>query len=262
MRIAMIQMDVAIGQPDVNIDRLLDKLLEAVQQSPKPDVIICPEMWNTGYALAELDELADVDGMRTKNIISAFCRKHAVNVIAGSVAVKNTEQDCAYNQTYVFNRDGEVISQYAKIHLFQLMDEHHFLQPGESVSHCDLDGVDAGLMICYDIRFPELARKLALEGAKVLFVSAQWPNPRLQHWRTLLQARAIENQLYVVACNRVGESAGTSFFGHSMVIDPWGEVLVEGSESEQLLSAELDINVVTQIRNKIPVFEDRRPTLY
>jgi predicted amidohydrolase len=96
----------------------------------------------------------------------------------------------------------------------------------------------------------------------VLFIPAQWPNPRLHHWRTILQARAIENQMFVVACNRVGESDGTSFFGHSMIIDPWGEVIVEGDETEQILHATIDLDSVEQIRKKIPIFADRRPNLY
>lgn len=262
MQVAIIQMDIKIGEPDVNIDRLIDKLTESVQLTPKPDVLICPEMWNTGYALNQLDRIADEDGIRTRNLISAFCRKHKVNVVAGSVAVRDRKTGKSQNLSYVFNREGNVIGKYAKIHLFQLMDEHQFMAPGESVSSIEIDGIDAGVMICYDIRFPELARKLALNGAKVLFISAQWPNPRLHHWRTLLQARAIENQVYIVACNRVGESAGTSFFGHSMLIDPWGEIVVEGSDTEQILSAEIDIQVVEEIRKRIPIFDDRRPTLY
>ena len=120
----------------------------------------------------------------------------------------------------------------------------------------------AGVCICYDIRFPEMARSLALSGAKVLFVSAEWPHPHLHHWRTLLMARAIENQMYVVACNTVGESGDTSFFGHSMIIDPWGEIVVEGGEGEEIVIGEVSISLVDEIRSRIPIFEDRRPEIY
>lgn len=262
MRVALIQMDVAIGEPDVNLDRLMDLLHEAVSQSPKPDVLVCPEMWNTGYALDRLDGIADVNGHRTKNTIAAFCRKHQVNVIAGSVSVIDKSTGPARNTLYGFNRAGECTAEYSKIHLFQLMDEHKHLRAGEQVILSTVDEMQAGMLICYDIRFPELARKLVLDGAEVLFVVAQWPNPRMDHWRTLLRARAIENQVYVVACNRVGESEGTSFFGHSMVIDPWGEVLAEGDEREQIVVADIDRDTVHTIRRKIPIFDDRRPTLY
>ncbi|HBI05283.1 MAG TPA: carbon-nitrogen hydrolase, partial [Paenibacillaceae bacterium] len=114
----------------------------------------------------------------------------------------------------------------------------------------------------YDIRFPELARSYALDGAGILVNSAEWPHPRLNHWRTLMQARAIENQMYVVACNRVGISGKTEFCGHSMVIDPWGEILVEGGEEEAILIAEIDLTLIEEVRGKIPVFADRRPDLY
>jgi predicted amidohydrolase len=262
MRVALIQMDVQIGEPDVNLDRLMDRLQEAVALTPKPDVLVCPEMWNTGYALDRLDGISDVNGLRTKNTIAAFCRKHQVSVIAGSVAVQDAVTGQASNTLYGFDREGNGLVEYSKIHLFQLMDEHLHLTAGEHVASCQLEGMQAGMLICYDIRFPELARKLVLDGAEVLFVVAQWPNPRMDHWRTLLRARAIENQVYVVACNRVGESEGTSFFGQSMVIDPWGEVLAEAEDQEQILVADIDKATVESIRKKIPIFDDRRPTLY
>ena len=142
------------------------------------------------------------------------------------------------------------------------MNEEKHLVAGNHVGQFELEGVQAGMMICYDIRFPELTRKLALGGAKVLFIPAEWPHPRLHHWRTLLMARAIENQMYIVACNRVGVSEGTEFFGHSIIIDPWGEIIAEGSEDEMIITAELDLGLVDQVRQRIPVFEDRRPQLY
>ncbi|GIQ67613.1 carbon-nitrogen family hydrolase [Xylanibacillus composti] len=260
LRIALVQMDIAIGEPDVNADKAIQLMEEAVRSADKPDVIVLPEMWNTGYALERIHELGDEGGTRTRNIISAFCRKHAVNVVAGSVAELKDGQ--AFNTSYVFNREGQVLVDYSKIHLFRLMDEEKHLAEGTKPGRFAIEGQDAGVMICYDIRFPELARKLALDGVKLLFVPAEWPNPRLHHWRTLLQARAIENQMYIVACNRVGTSGDTDFFGHSMIVDPWGEIVVEGGEEEAILQADIDLNLVNEVRGRIPVFEDRRPSLY
>jgi len=260
LHIALIQMDIAIGEPDTNYTHLEKLLNEAVTTEVKPDVIVFPEMWNTGYALTEIHELADRDGERTKAFLSEFARKHQVNLIGGSVADKRGDR--VLNTIYAFDRQGAEIAEYSKIHLFRLMDEEKFLHSGETLGRFELEGVPAGAMICYDIRFPELARKLALDGARILFVPAEWPHPRLHHWRTLLMARAIENQMYVVSCNRVGTSGTTAFFGHSMVIDPWGEVLVEGDENEAILRATIDLSEVVRVRGKIPVFEDRRPHLY
>jgi omega-amidase len=262
--LAVCQIDVALGHPEMNYDtvnRVLHEAVTVAEGMHKPDIIILPEMWNTGYALTELTQVADEHGARTQALFSHFAKQHQVNVIAGSVAVKLADETFV-NRSYVYNREGELISIYDKIHLFCLMDEHLHLQEGSSLGSIEIDDVSAGLMICYDIRFPELARKLALSGAKVMFVPAQWPNPRLHHWRTLLQARAIENQMYVVACNRVGESDGTSFFGHSMVIDPWGEVIHEGSEQAAIIRVTLDLSLVDEVRARIPIFSDRRPHLY
>ncbi|WP_223192468.1 carbon-nitrogen family hydrolase [Paenibacillus sedimenti] len=260
LNIALIQMDIAIGEPDTNYTRLEQLLNEAVSADVKPDVIVFPEMWNTGYALTEIHDLADKDGARTKAFLTDFAQRHHVNIIGGSIADKRGDQ--VLNTVYAFDRQGREIAEYSKIHLFRLMDEEKFLQSGDQLGRFELEGVPAGAMICYDIRFPELARKLALDGARILFVPAEWPHPRLHHWRTLLMARAIENQMYVVSCNRVGTSGTTNFFGHSMVIDPWGEVLVEGDEGEAILRATIDLSEVVRVRGKIPVFEDRRPHLY
>nr|WP_255570416.1 carbon-nitrogen family hydrolase [Cohnella sp. CFH 77786] len=261
MRLALIQMNIEAGNPEDNFARMQRWMTDAVSRDPKPDVLVLPEMWNTGYALDRIGELADPSGERTKAFFSAFCREHQVNVLAGSVAEKRAEGGVT-NTIHAFGRDGREIAEYSKIHLFQLMDEHLHLRAGERPGRFELEGVPAGAMICYDIRFPELARRLALEGAKILFVPAEWPHPRLHHWRTLLQARAIENQMFVVSCNTVGMSGGTSFFGHSMVIDPWGEVLAEAGEEETVLEAEIDMALVDDVRGRIPVFADRRPHLY
>lgn len=259
LKIALIQMNIEAGNPDANFAKMEAKLEAAAALEPKPDLIILPEMWNTGYALTEIVGLADPDGSRTKAVISEFSRKHEVNVLAGSIA--QLRGDAVTNTIHVFDRNGGIIAEYSKIHLFQLMNEHLHLKAGDSPGNFELEGTSAAAMICYDIRF-ELARKLALGGAKILFVPAEWPHPRLHHWRTLLQARAIENQMYVVSCNTVGESGGANFFGHSMVIDPWGKVIAEASEEETILTAEVDLALVDEVRVRIPVFADRRPSIY
>nr|WP_231891294.1 carbon-nitrogen family hydrolase [Paenibacillus swuensis] len=260
LQIALLQMDIAIGEPELNIKRAGQLLEEAVSGAVMPDVIVLPEMWNTGYALDRIHDLADRDGEQTSKLISAFCLKHNVNIIAGSVA--DTDGEDVKNRVYGFDRKGKRIADYSKIHLFRLMEEEKYLTAGEKEGTFEVEGVQAGAMICYDIRFPELSRKLALGGAKLVFVPAEWPHPRLHHWRTLLTARAIENQMYVIACNRVGVSGTTAFFGHSMIIDPWGEVIAEGGEEEAIIRASIDVSLVDEVRARIPVFEDRRPTLY
>ncbi|HEY8528771.1 MAG TPA: carbon-nitrogen family hydrolase [Paenibacillaceae bacterium] len=260
LRVALLQMDVRIGDPDANFAELERRLERAAEGPEKPDMIVAPEMWNTGYALDRIGELADPEGRRTREMIAGFCRRHHIHVLAGSIAERG--EDGVRNVSYLFDRDGRVGCRYAKIHLFPLMDEPDHLRAGEGIALAELEGLKAGVMICFDLRFPELARRLALEGVRVLFVPAQWPHPRKHHWRTLLQARAIENQIWVVGCNRVGESAGTRFFGHSMVVDPWGEVVAEAGEEETILTARIDPAAVDEARRRLPVWECRRPELY
>lgn len=260
LRLALLQMNIEAGFPDQNLAKLKSLLEEAVQGEEKPDVVMFPEMWNTGYALTEIEQLADPNGEATIAFLSEFSKQHGIYIIGGSIAEAKT--DGVYNTIYAFDREGNRIGDYSKMHLFRLMEEEKYLQAGEKPGRLVIEGEQAGMMICYDIRFPELARTLALDGAKLLFVPAEWPNPRLHHWRTLLTARAIENQMYVIACNRMGTSGETTFFGHSLVIDPWGEIVAEAGEEEGILWADIDLDLVSEVRSRIPVFEDRRPQLY
>ncbi|USB34822.1 carbon-nitrogen family hydrolase [Paenibacillus sp. YPG26] len=258
--IALIQSDIVLGEPKLNAFRLKQLMEQSLQAELKPDVIVLPEMWNTGYALTEIHELADLQGLETRAWLSDFAREYGVHVVGGSVAQK-TEGNVR-NTTYIFNRQGELAGEYSKIHLFRLMEEEKHLTAGDRRVTFEIDGTTAASSICYDIRFPELARSLALNGAKALFVPAEWPHPRIHHWRTLLTARAIENQMFVIACNRVGVSGKDSFFGHSMIIDPWGEIIAEGGEGEEIVTGQIDLSVVDEVRKRIPIFEDRRPELY
>ncbi|EES72102.1 carbon-nitrogen family hydrolase [Paenibacillus sp. MB22_1] len=259
-RIALIQCDIVLGQPEVNRAKLEAAMDRAARAAEKPDVILLPELWNTGYALTEIGRLADPEGQNSRAWLAAFARRHGIHVIGGSIAENRSGQ--VYNTMLVFNRSGEEVAAYSKIHLFRLMEEEKYLQPGERSVTFELDGLPAGAEICYDIRFPELTRSLALRGAKLLFVAAEWPLPRLNHWRTLLIARAIENQMYVIACNRTGKGGGDEFFGHSMIIDPWGEIVAEGGEAEEIVTGSIDLTLVDQVRRRIPVFDDRRPLAY
>jgi omega-amidase len=258
--VALLQMDIAFGRPDLNaatVRRLVNQLAEAEQQ---PDLVVLPELWDTGYDLTRLDEIADDNGERAKALLREAAVQLKAHVIGGSIAERRDGR--VYNTTFVFDREGNLAGSYSKAHLFRLMDEEKYLAAGEKPGLYILDGQTAGSVICYDIRFPEWLRIHALKGAKVMCVPAQWPHPRLDHWRQLLIARAIENQMYVVACNRVGEGGGNTFCGHSMVVNPWGEVIAEGMQQEEIVYAELDLALVDEVRGRIPVFADRRTELY
>ncbi|GIO36765.1 hydrolase [Paenibacillus antibioticophila] len=260
-RISLIQCDIALGEPAVNVRRIKEMLQSAAEAEDKPDVIVLPEMWNTGYAMDRLRALAERDDMHgIRRAISELAARYQVQIVAGSIAEQRNGK--LYNTMYVYNRRGEEIASYSKIHLFRLMEEEKYLEQGKVIGRFDLEGLSCGGAICYDIRFPELSRALALRGVHAMFVPAQWPHPRLNHWRSLLIARAIENQMYVVACNRVGDSGTQSFCGHSMIIDPWGDIIAEGGEGEQMVSGVIDLQLVHEVRSSIPVFSDRQPQYY
>lgn len=259
-QIALIQTDIVLGEPELNRISIEKKMEAAVRSAVKPDLIVLPEMWNTGYALKQIKELADPEGSETRKWVSEFARRHGVLVVAGSIAEKRGDR--IYNTMLIFDRNGREAGAYSKIHLFGLMDEEKHLASGDRTVSFELDGIKAGASICYDIRFPELARTLALDGIQMLFVPAEWPHPRLHHWRTLLTARAIENQMYVIACNRTGIGGNDVFFGHSLIIDPWGEVVAEGGEGEEIVTGRVDLNLVRRVRERIPVFTDRRTDVY
>jgi len=257
LRVALIQMDIALGQPEVNRAKAADLVRIAAKGA---DLVILPEMWTTGYALSDLaGNLADQNSQPTGAILSDLARQCGVYLV-GSMADERAGQ--VYNSATVYAPDGKQIAEYSKAHLVPMMDEHLYLAPGGTVGLTEIAGVKTGLAICYDLRFPELFRTLALGGAELLIIPAEWPSQRLAHWRLLLQARAIENQCFVLACNRVGKDLNNSFPGHSMVIDPWGAILAEGGDGEEILRAEFDPALVAEIRARIPVFRDRRPDLY
>lgn len=257
MKIACVQMDIAFGEPEVNFEKVEAYLNEAAANGA--ETIVLPEMWNTGYALTELEELADSDE-RTLEFLQDFAKRHGVNIVGGSVSTK--KQDGFYNTMYVVDKTGNLVSEYDKTHRFGLMDEHIYLEEGEGLGTFELDGTVCGGVICYDIRFPEWIRTQALNGAKVIFVPAEWPEARVDHWRILLQARAIENQCFIVAVNRIGSDPKNEFAGSSMVIAPWGEIRLDMAKQEGIGYADIDLAEVESVRERIPVFADRRENLY
>ncbi|WP_379966739.1 carbon-nitrogen family hydrolase [Ectobacillus sp. sgz5001026] len=259
MKVACLQLDICFGDVGANVD-YAEKEIEHVMEEERPDVVLLPELWTTGYDLERLNVLADEDGAVSKRILSDWAKRFEVNIVGGSIAKQTGE--LVTNTMYTFNKKGEQIGEYSKVHLFKLMNEHKFLSSGNEKGDFLLDSTPCAGLICYDIRFPEWVRTHTAQGVEVLFIVAEWPLSRLAHWRILLQARAIENQCFVVACNRSGNDTSTTYAGHSMVIDPWGEIIAEAGEKAENLIATFDVEKIVRVRNKIPVFEDRRPDLY
>lgn len=257
MRISIGQMDVRKAEPDTNLAVVSQLAVEAAARDT--DLLLLPELWGSGYDLEQAERYATAvdDGLFAAT--AELAAQHDLYIFGSLLSSVHGEPT---NTGVLFDPEGRAVAEYSKLHLFRLMDEDRWLAPGPTRTLAEAPWGRAGLSICYDLRFPELYRTYALDGAHLFLVPAQWPHPRLSHWRTLLRARAIENQVFVVACNRVGETEGTEFCGHSAIVDPWGETIVEAGEEPVLLTADVDLGRVDEVRLKIPVFQDRRPDVY
>jgi len=253
--VASIQFNLTLGDIDANLAKALAGLREAHAAGAK--LAVLPEMWSTGY---DYRHLADLAG-RTPEVIAALCAFSAETqmVLVGSLPEK--EGESLYNAATVIDC-GEVAGRYRKLHLFSTMGEDRFLTAGDQDLVVDTSVARIGVAICYDLRFPEQFRKMALEGAEVICLPAEWPKPRQEHWRTLLRARAIENQLFIAAANCCGIQGKLDFFGMSLLISARGEVLAEGGERDVVLTASFDRAEKEEYRNQIRCFIDRRPEIY
>ena len=258
LTISLGQFDVVRGDPEANLAKARQMTREAALRGS--GVVVFPELWSTGFDLQNAARYAcDLEqGVFVE--VARLAREFQIHIVGSNLSVVAPGK-CG-NTATLFTPQGQMLGAYSKIHLFHLMDEHLYLIAGDRLALLDTPWGKTGLAICYDLRFPELFRTYALAGARLVFLPAAWPHPRLAHWQILLRARAIENQMYVVACNRVGKSGKYDFFGHSCVIDPWGEVCIESGEDETLLNAKISMDMVTEAREKIPVFRDRRPEFY
>ncbi len=255
LTVSLAQMDVALGKPEANLAKAWELVIEAKRRGS--DVVVFPELWTTGYDLKNARRYAA--GLNEGHFarMAEMAKENNIHIVGSLLEARGGRY---YNTAPMFSPYG-MVGVYRKVHLFRMMEEDKYLSPGEEVPVFDLRWGKCAIAICYDLRFPELFRRYAIAGAVVVFVPAEWPHPRLAHWRTLLAARAIENQMFVVACNRVGESARERFFGHSAIYDPWGEALVEAGGSELLLTATLDLEMAERVRRRMPVLADRRPDL-
>ena len=259
MRVSVIQFDVVRGDKRANFSLVENRVNELMASPFTPDVIVLPELWSTGYVLDRISALASADGEEEAAFLGSLARKYKVWFGGGSVAARVGGK--LRNRAQIIDRAGELKACYDKIHLVPMFDEHIYFDGGEQSLVYEIEGFPFGFIVCYDLRFGELTRKLALDGARALIVSAQWPKVRMHHWQVLLQARAVENQLYVVAAN-VSSSTKQSFAGHSAIYAPDGSALEGAAFNDAVISADLEVGEVQRVREAVPVFKDRRPDCY
>ncbi len=257
LTVSLAQINIKAGDPRINWATMQEWTAEAVRRGS--DLVVFPELWDNGYALDKAKDVASSLSAGLFAQVAALSRTSNIHIIGSMLEKRGVG---VYNSSAVFSPRAGVLGAYRKIHLFGMFNEQQYLNAGESPLTLDMPWGRTSIAICYDLRFPELFRRYAVDGSKMVILPAEWPHPRLNHWRTLIQARAIENQMFVIACNRVGESLGSQYFGHSMIVDPWGDLVCEGGESETMLTVKINTDQVDEVRAKMPVIADRRPGAY
>ncbi len=247
-------MDIVWENKEANYARAEKFFKKAARQSC--DIIVFPEMFNTGFSM-NIPAVSEDENGETSRAISGLAKKYKLNVIAG-FAAKGKGRKKAKNLAFVFDRSGSLIARYAKMHPFSFAKEDKYFSAGNTSVIFQIEGIPASVFICYDLRFPEIFRDVAGE-VKMIFVIANWPVTRKDHWEALLKARAIENQSFVIGVNRTGKDGkGISYPGASHIFDPLGKDICSGGPREQFIACEIDPAAVGMVRSQFPFLEDMR----
>ncbi|MCX4779761.1 carbon-nitrogen family hydrolase [Streptomyces sp. NBC_01264] len=256
MRASLIQ--IAVNEAESVVSRR-SRAAELVREQSGSDLVVLPELWTVGaFAYEQFETEAEPLDGPTYEAMAAAARDAGVWLHAGSF-VERAGDGSLYNTALVLSPTGELAATYRKIHRFGFdQGEAVMMSAGESLTTVALPEQTLGLATCYDLRFPELFRGLVDAGATTLVVSAGWPARRREHWTLLNRARAVEDQSYVLACGSAGTNGGVEQAGHSLVVDPWGEVLAEAGPGEEVLTVDLDPQKVAETREQFPALKDRR----
>jgi predicted amidohydrolase len=268
IRVAAVQMRGGADK-DANVARALELVEQAAHQGAT--LVVLPETWSYMGAPAGAPAVAEsIPGPIVDRLANA-ARRLGIYLHCGSIHERSTGEPRAFNTTAVVGPDGDLLGIYRKVHLFDvsigdqvLSQESATIAPGDEIVVVDLGSVRLGLTICYDLRFPELYRLLALRGAELIAVPAAFhQHTGRDHWEVLVRARAIENQVFIVAANAHGaHPGGWVSYGRSMVVDPWGTVLATAPDGEGVLVADCDLTAMARIRRELPSLANRRPAAY
>lgn len=245
--VSLIQMDILPEKVEYNLKAALNLMKKALKD--KSQAIILPEMWSTDFLKIQNKKLAESTNIVLKEL-QAFAKENNIFILS---PLPELEKNKLYNTMFIISPQGKIEHKYRKIHLFKLTGEHLAYTPGQEKSSLVTPFGKWATAICFDLRYPDLIRELVAKDVDVLFVAAQWPVERKEHWENLLKARAIENQIFVVGVNRIGKSNGLEFPGTSLVFDPWGDLVAEGSTGEEVLTCQIDLNKIKDVRKKLPM---------
>ena len=256
MRIAAIQLRVDDTEP---VASRIPRVAALVRAQAGADLVVLPELWVPGaFAYSGFEATANKLGAGAMAEIAAATREIGSYVLAGTYIERRGDE--LHNTAVLLSPSGEIVHTYRKIHLFGFdRGEATVLTAGDNWTVATLPQLPVlGMTTCYDLRFPELYRQFVDQGAELIVVPTGWPASRLEHWRVLSRARAIENQVFFIGCNQVGRQEGVELAGHSVVIDPWGELLAEAGTGEEVLTVDIDVAMVAKTRSDFPVLRDRK----
>jgi predicted amidohydrolase len=253
MRVAAIQSDIAWEDPEANFERLRPWVAAAAAAGAR--LVVLPEMFACGFSMATERVREPPDGPSAR-FLADQANQHGL-WICGSIPEAPEGAARPFNTLVLASPGGQVLHRYRKIHPFSFAREHEHYEAGDRHVTVEVEGLRCTLFVCYDLRFADEFWGRA-DDTDAYIVVANWPERRRRHWTTLLQARAIENQAYVVGVNRVGHGSGVDYSGDSRIIDPWGEILAAGAGGETMLLADLKPAAVQDARDKFPVLKDRR----
>ncbi|WP_037372368.1 carbon-nitrogen hydrolase family protein [Anaerovorax odorimutans] len=256
---------------DMKKEKSLDKAEKMIKEAAKKgsNIIALPEMFNCPYSNKYFREFAEDDNGQTVSLLSSLAKELNVYIIGGSIA--ELSNDLVYNTSYSFNREGKIIGKHRKIHLFDIdvkggitFKESDTLTAGDSTTIIDTEYGKVGVAICYDVRFPELFRKMALAGAKLIVLPAAFNmTTGPAHWDITMRVRALDNQIYFAAVSPARDLNGPyQAYGGSCVVNPWGEFCAKTDSKETIVYADIDTDYIDTIRDQLPLLKHRRPELY
>lgn len=256
MKVALVQVASPASEP---VDSRVERVDTLLRQARGADLIVLPELWAPGYfAFDAYSAEAETLTGRTMTRIRERAREFGCLIHVGSF-LERSEGGGIHNTAVLVDADGNAIHTYRKIHVFGYESlEAQLLTPGESVGTVSTPFGQVGATTCYDLRFPAIWQELVDQGAEIVIVPAAWPRARLGHWRLFTACRAVEEQVFVIACNAVGSQGTVELGGHSRVVDPWGDVVIECGTAEGVFTCEIDTAAVRRIRDEFPVLRDRR----
>ena len=250
IRVALAQQRI-LPDREVNIMKGMSLIKRALQV--KANIVILPEVFNTGFYKHNYESVEPLE--EELSLLLKISQQKDIMIIAG---VAERDGDDLYNSAVIIHR-GKIIGKSRKTHLFPLTDEKKHFKAGDKLEVFETPFGKIGLLICYEVRFPELSRKLVKMGAEIIAIPAEFPKERIEHWRVLLQARAIENQVFVAGVNCV--EGDLDYGGHSMLVDPMGSILIEASEYQEVMMSDIRLSEVYEVRKKFPFLKDLREEL-